>query len=75
MNLDPGPGCDIAGLDAVLDGRVLADTVDAEVDHMASVMCFDLDQTAVTIQDKRHGDDRLERVALGAAGRADIGFA
>jgi hypothetical protein len=75
VNLDPGPNGEIAGLDAVLNGGMLANAIDAKVDHMASGVRFDLNPPTVAIQDERHSDDCLERVALGAPGRADIGFA
>ena len=42
------------------------------VDHAATL---DQDSSVVAIYDKRHGQDRVERVALGAAVGRDRGFA
>jgi hypothetical protein len=53
----------------------LRDAVDADRDPVADAEALDLDQPGVAVERERHHDDGLERVALGAAGRADVGFA
>ena len=59
----------------VLDDRSLTDAIDAEVDGVGCAPRLDLDPAALPVQHERHGEDRLERVALRATGRADICFA
>ena len=61
-------------LDLVREHRLLADAVDREGDPVALALRRDLDLPALAVEHERHGEDRLERVALGAARRGDVGF-
>ena len=71
---DLGAVLDLAGLGPVGDGRLLADAVDADVDQVAEAAGFDHDAAGLAVEHEGHRDDHLERIALGAAGRTDIGF-
>src|SRR5262249_1141802 len=55
--------------------RLLADVVDLERDSVVNAAGLDLDPAATAVEHERHGDDGLQRVALRAAGRGDVGVA
>ena len=59
----------------VVDHRRLPDLIDAEGDRVLHAARNDLDATFLSVQGEWHGEDCLQRVALGAAVRRDIGFA
>jgi hypothetical protein len=55
--------------------RLLGDRVDGEAEPVQGAAGLDLDQAGRAVEGEGHGEDGLERVALGAAGRADVGLA
>jgi hypothetical protein len=58
---------------ALNDGP-LADAIDPEVDDVLYAPRLNFDPAAFAVQHEWHGDDRLERVALCAAGRTHVCF-
>jgi hypothetical protein len=56
------------------DHRLLPERVDRELDLVVETASTDLDPAGLAIEDERHRQDRLERVALGAAVRCHIRF-
>ena len=61
--------------DLVVDDRLPAQLVDPEGDDVPLVPGFDDRCPGCAVQRKRHRQQRLQSIALGAAGRADIGLA
>jgi hypothetical protein len=59
----------------VVDLRFLSHLVDPEGDAVGDPPTLDHRLALHTVEGEGHRDDRLEGVALGAAGRAGIGFA
>ena len=57
---------------ADFDLRCLPDRIDREVDTVLNAIGADIDPANVPVQYEWHGDDRLERVSLGAAVGRDI---
>src|SRR5262245_8906331 len=53
---------------------LLADTIDLEGDPVPFAMRRDLDLPAFAVAHEGHGEDRLQRVTLGAPRRRDVGF-
>ena len=58
----------------MLDLRDLPDVVDAEPDAVADPTGFDDGLAFAAVERERHGDQRLQGVALGAARRTGISF-
>jgi hypothetical protein len=57
----------------MVDDRLLADRIDAQRDGVADATGGDLHPPFLpAAHDEGHGDDRLQCVALGAAGRCDV---
>ena len=59
----------------VLDPGLLGNAVEPDSDPVQDAARLDLHQPGLAVERERHGEDGLERVALLAAGRADIGGA
>ena len=59
----------------VLDPGLLGNAVEPDSDPVQDAARLDLDQPGLAVERERHGEDGLQRVALLAAGRADIGGA
>src|SRR5688572_26932281 len=55
--------------------RLLRDPVYAEGYLVPDPLALDHDPTGLAVERERHGDHRLQRVALRAPGRADMGLA
>ena len=64
-DFDPGPGSYIFGLTgAARDDRLLADEVHREEDLVALAMGTDVDSTAISVQNERHGRHGRQCVPL-----------
>jgi hypothetical protein len=59
----------------MLDPRLLPDRVGAEGDAVRHALALDHDLADFAVEPIAHGEDRLQRIALSAACRTDIGFA
>ena len=58
----------------MLDDRLLPDRIDGELDPVPGAARTHIEDALVAIQDERHGNDGLERIALSAAVGGDIGL-
>jgi hypothetical protein len=56
------------------DHRCLPERVDRELDLVAETAGADLDAAGIAVEDKRHRQDRLERITLGTAVRCHVGL-
>ena len=59
----------------MVDGRLLSDAVDTDLDGVPDTQRFDHGPAAPAIEHERHGDEGLQRVALLTSGRTDIRLA
>jgi hypothetical protein len=63
------------GASVVGDARNPPDRIGIENDAMRDALAFDDSLAPLAVEGETHGEYRLQRVALRASGRADVGFA